>query len=271
MPRFSANLSLLFTEVPLLERFREAASSGFKAVEIQFPYELDIDTISDQLQRYDLQLDLINFPAGDWQTGDRGIACDPNRKQEFIDAVDQATSYAKALQCPQINCLAGIPPESVDQDQALSTLRENLQYADQKLGQDGIRLNIEAINTEDVPGFFLHHSDQVVALIQQWGLSNSYLQYDAYHMQIMEGALMEGALIEGALIETIRRLSDKIGHIQIADTPGRHQPGTGTIDFPNLFKALDIVGYTGWVALEYNPLGETKSSLDWMNAYVKSQ
>lgn len=261
MPRFSANLSLLFTEVPLLERFQQAASSGFKAVEIQFPYELDIDTISDQLQRYDLQLDLINFPAGDWQAGDRGIACDPNRKQEFIDGVDQATSYAKALQCPQINCLAGIQPESVDQEQALSTLRENLQYADQKLGQQGIRLNIEAINTEDIPGFFLHHSDQVVELIDQWELTNSYLQYDVYHMQIMEGAV----------IETIQRFADRIGHIQIADTPGRHQPGTGTIDFPNLFKALDIVGYTGWVALEYNPLGETKSSFNWMDAYVKSQ
>ncbi|MEH6628675.1 MAG: TIM barrel protein [Motiliproteus sp.] len=258
MVKFSANLSLLFTEVPLIERFKRAAASGFSAVEIQFPYELSIDEIKHQLEVNQLTLDLINMPAGDWSAGDRGIACDPSRQDEFKEAVRQSLQYAQMLGCKQINCLSGIVPKTLSPEFALATLKGNLRYANDELAKHQVCLNIEAINTTDVPGFMLHHSHQVVNLIKELGLNNTYLQFDVYHMEIMEGHL----------IDSLHSLLPYIGHIQIADVPGRHQPGTGQINFHCLFKELGLLGYTGRIALEFNPLGNTEASLDWMNAYL---
>ncbi len=256
MPDFSANLSLLFSEFPLPERFRHAADAGFDTIEIQFPYEMSIGAIERQLNKHQLQLNLINFPAGDWAAGERGIACHPDRRQEFCRGVDLAIEYATALGCPQINCLAGIPPAGVSETEAMNQLSENLVYAAEKLTDVGLLLNIEPINTVDIPGFLLSRSTQAAELIRALGLTNLRLQYDVYHMQIMGDDLAV----------TLRRLQPIIGHIQIADWPGRHEPGSGKINFSAVFRQLELMGYTGRVALEYNPLGSTESGLGWMKA-----
>ncbi len=254
MPHFAANLSMLFTELPLAERFAAAAAAGFDTVEIQFPYELAIEQLQAALQSSGLQLHLINLPAGNWAGGERGIACHPDRIAEFRQGVASALAYARALDAAQINCLAGILPEGVSPAQAEAVLLDNLRYAATELAPFGIGLQIEAINTIDVPGFFLHNSAQALALIEKAGLANLFFQYDAYHMQIMEGNL----------INTLHANLNRISHIQIADVPGRHEPGSGEINFPNLFKALDAMGYSGLVSLEYIPRTGTTQSLRWL-------
>lgn len=251
MPKFAANLSTLFTEVPLAERFKLAQEAGFTHVEVQFPYELDIDTLKTQLDQHALQLILINLPAGDWSAGDRGIACDPARVAEFRAGVEQCAEYAKALGVEQVNCLSGLLPPEVDKKRAENTLIENLRYAGSYMEERGISLLIEPINTLDVPGFFLSSMQQAVALIERAIISNLAVQYDVYHMQIMEGNL----------IHTLRSHLSRVGHIQVADVPGRHEPGTGEINFSNLFDAIDTMGYTGYVAFEYFPEKDTQSGL----------
>lgn len=258
MPRFAVNLSLLFHEQPLLERFEACAQAGFNAVEIQFPYELRIDQIAEQLTRHDQELVLINLPAGNWTDGERGIACHPNRVDEFKKGVALALEYATALGCRQINCLAGIIQQGCSPSDAEKTFMLNLEYASNELIKKDIKLNIEAINTRDVPGFMLHRSSQAFSLIESLRLPNLQFQYDVYHMQIMEGDLLR----------TIGDNLDRIGHIQIADNPGRHEPGTGEINFPNLFRELDLMQYTGWVSLEYHPLTTTSEGLVWIQPLV---
>jgi len=255
MPNFAVNLSMLFTELPLIERFSAAKAAGFDQVEIQFPYELSIDQIQQQLEQNGQQLILINLPAGDWAAGERGIACHADRQTEFEQGVAQALEYACALNVPQINCLAGIKPDDQSEAQTRAIFTQNLEYAALKLKKPGIKLLIEAINTQDIPDFWLNSSRQAFEMIQKLDKLNIAFQYDVYHMQIMEGDL----------INTLTTYIEQIAHIQIADVPGRHEPGTGEINFPNLFKALDAVGYSGFISLEYNPAGQTVDGLHWLS------
>lgn len=256
MPRFCANISLLFTELPLLDRVAAAAQAGFGAIELQFPYAHTPQEWRERLDAAQLPVVLHNLPPGDWQAGERGIACLAGRQQEFRDGVEQAIGYAQALGCTQLNCLAGLLPDGADPVEADAVLADNLRHADQRLAQAGIRLLVEAINTRDMPGFHLHRSHQVLDRMTSLGLRNTWLQYDVYHMQIMEGDLSG----------TLRRHLDRIAHIQIADHPGRHEPGTGEIHYPFLFSLLDELGYDGWIGCEYVPRAGTLQGLDWLRS-----
>jgi hydroxypyruvate isomerase len=255
MPKFAANLSMLFTEAPFLDRFEAAAQAGFRGVEFLFPYEHDARDIAAQLGTNGLEQVLFNLPAGDWAGGERGIAIFANRRDEFRDGVQRAIDYAKALRCPQLHCLAGNAPDGADHAALNQTYIENLRFAADQLAKAGLSLLIEPINTRDMPGYFLTRTAQARDVIASIGAQNVFLQYDAYHMHIMEG---------GLLATTARNL-DAIGHVQIADAPGRHEPGTGDIDFAELFEHLDRIGYAGWIGCEYRPRTTTADSLAWMN------
>jgi hydroxypyruvate isomerase len=253
MPRFSANLSMLFTEQDFLDRFDAAARAGFKAVEYVGPYDHPPETVAARLKKNGLSQVLFNLPPGDWGKGERGIAVLPDRIEEFRKSVDTAITYAKALNCPQVNCLAGIAPEGVSAAALEDLFVENLAYAAKRLEEAGIRLLIEPINTLDIPGFFLNTSSHASRIIGRVGSKNLYLQYDIYHMQVMEGDLAR----------TIEQNLDRIAHIQLADNPGRHEPGTGEINYPFLFEHLDRIGYEGWVGAEYKPMAGTEAGLGW--------
>ncbi len=254
MPKFCANLSMLFAEHPFLDRFGAAAKAGFSAVECQFPYVEPKEDIAERLERHGLYQVLINLPAGDWSKGDRGIASDPSRMGEFRDGVGEAIAYAKAMKCGMINCLAGIKPAHVAREAALDAMAANVSFTAAELARECIQLVIEPINRFDVPGFLLNHSFEALAVIDAAKAGGVKLQYDVYHMQRMEGELAV----------TLERLLPRIGHIQIADTPGRHEPGTGEINFPFLFQHLDAIGYTGWVGCEYVPKAGTAEGLGWL-------
>jgi hydroxypyruvate isomerase len=253
MITFAANLSMLFTEVPFIERFGRAARAGFTEVECQFPYEVTPQAIRAELKAHGLSLILHNLPAGNWAGGERGIACHPDRVAEFRLGVDQAIAYSTALDVKKINCLAGIKPVAVSSEQARATLVANLRYAAQKLGEQGIDLLMEPINTFDIPGFIVSTTAQAVDILDEVGASNVYIQYDAYHMQRMEGELAG----------TINRFLARIGHIQIADNPGRNEPGTGEINYAFLFAHLARIGWKGAIGCEYKPTGVTEAGLDW--------
>lgn len=259
MPRFAANLTMLFTEAPFLERFERAAKAGFKAVEFLFPYDYPAEQLKELLTQHGLQLVLHNLPAGDWAGGDRGIACHPTRVQEFRDGVDRAIAYATTLGVKQINCLAGIKPAGVSEADARRTLVDNLKFAAPKLKAAGIKLLIEPINTFDIPGFFLSRTQQALDIIVDTGSDNIFVQYDIYHMQRMEGELAK----------TIEKNLGKIAHLQLADNPGRNEPGTGEINYPFLFAFLDRIGYQGWIGCEYKPAAATETGLGWAQTYLK--
>ncbi|MCH8061600.1 MAG: hydroxypyruvate isomerase [Chloroflexi bacterium] len=258
MAKFAANLTMMFNEVDFLDRFGAAAKAGFKAVEYLFPYDYGKDQVAERLNEHGLTQVLHNLPAGDWDAGDRGNACQPDRVGEFQDGVGRAIEYATALGCKQINCLAGIPPSGVEPDVLLETFVSNLKFAAEKLNDAGVTLLIEPINIRDIPGFYLIHTSQGRAIIQRVGADNLKLQYDIYHMQIMEGDLAP----------TIERNLDIIRHVQIADNPGRNEPGTGEINYPFLFDFLDEKGYDGWIGCEYRPLTTTEAGLDWIGPYL---
>lgn len=257
MPRFCANLSMLFTEQPFLQRFAAAAAAGFPGVEYLFPYEHTSAEIKEQLLAHDLTQVLFNLPAGDWAKGERGIACHPDRVEEFRAGVDLAIEYARELGNTQINCLVGITPSGADASQVEQTLVTNLRYAAGKLEAAGIRLVMEMINTLDIPGFYLTTTHQALELRDKVGSANLYLQYDIYHMQIMEGDLAR----------TLQNNLAVINHVQLADNPGRHEPGTGEINYGFLFEHLDRTGYAGWVGCEYKPLTTTEAGLGWLKNY----
>lgn len=254
MPRFAANLTMLFTEVPFLERFAAAAEAGFRGVEFLFPYEFDKRRIAGALSAHGLQLVLHNLPAGDWAAGERGIACHPGRIAEFRAGVPRAIEYAKVLGCPRVNCLAGIAPPGVAVDQARRTLVENLRFAAAELKDAGIELLLEPVNTRDVPGFLVSRTQQALEIMDEVGSDNLKLQFDIYHAQVMEGDLTP----------TIEAQLGRIGHLQVADNPGRHEPGTGEINYPYLFRRLDELGYAGWIGCEYKPRAATAAGLDWL-------
>jgi hydroxypyruvate isomerase len=252
---------MLFSEVDFPERFAKAAAAGFKGVECQFPYAWPKGQLADKIRQFDLRLVLHNLPPGDWSKGERGIACLPGRENEFQEGVGKAIEYAKALNCPQVNCLAGLTPAGVPAERVHQTLLANLRFGAAALAKEGIRLLVEALNDKDVPGFSLVRTSEVLALIEEVGHPNVYVQYDVYHMQIMEGNLTK----------TIQENLDRIAHIQIADNPGRNEPGTGEIHYPNLFKAIDAAGYKGWIGCEYRPAGMTEEGLGWMEPYRRQQ
>ncbi len=258
MPRFAANLSMLFCEQPLAERFAAAARAGFTAVEIQFPYELPAAQIAGLLREHQLQLVLHNLPAGDWAGGERGIACHPDRVDEFRAGVALAIDYATALGCPQLNCLAGIAPSGVPEAEVRAIFVANLRHAAAELKRAGLKLLVEPINTVDIPGFYVSRTVQALALLDEacaLGADNVFLQYDVYHAQRMEGDLGN----------TLTRHLPRIAHVQIADNPGRHEPGTGEINYPWLFRHLDALGYSGWVGCEYRPATTTGAGLGWLS------
>lgn len=257
MPRFAANLSMLFTEVDFLERFAAAADAGFSGVEYLFPYDFPAEAIKARLDANGLTQVLFNLPAGDWGKGERGIACHPDRVEEFRAGVDTAIAYAKVLGNTQINCLAGIRPEGFDCATVEQCFVDNLRFAADKLEQAGIRLVMEMINTRDIPGFYLSSTRQALEIRDKVGSSNLFLQYDIYHMQIMEGDLAR----------TLESNLALINHVQLADNPGRHEPGTGEINYRFLFEHLDRIGYQGWIGCEYKPATTTAAGLDWMKTH----
>jgi hydroxypyruvate isomerase len=257
MPRFAANLTMLFTEYPFPERFDRAATSGFDAVEFLFPYDEDLPGIRDALSRNGMQQILFNLPAGDFAGGERGIANDPNRVQGFRDGVSRALEIAATLECPRLNCLSGLAKSDTPMDKQWGTLVENLQYAAEQAQRAGIVQFVEPINTFDMPGFMVSSTAQGLRLLDEVGHDNLRLQYDVYHMQRMEGELTE----------TIRKNLDRIAHIQIADNPGRHEPGTGEINYPFILAAIDDMSYEGWVSLEYQPSRQTEDTLGWLREW----
>jgi len=259
MPKFAANLTMLFNEVPFLERFAAAKAAGFEAVEYLFPYAYDKNELAGLLKAHGLKQVLHNLPAGNWDGGERGIACHPDRVEEFRAGVDKAIEYAKALDCPQVNCLAGKLPAGVSREQAQATFVANLKFAADKLKAAGLRLLIEPINSYDIPGFFLNTTAQAAAILDAVGSDNLYIQYDIYHAQRMEGELAA----------TAQTYLPRIGHIQLADNPGRNEPGTGEINYPFLFRHLDAIGYTGWIGCEYKPRAKTVEGLGWIKTLTK--
>lgn len=253
MPKFAANLTMLFNELPFLDRFAAAKNAGFGGVEYLFPYDFEKGVLAEHLQQYGLTQVLHNLPAGNWGAGERGIAILPDRVAEFRDGVGRAIAYAKALGCRQLNCLVGVVPNDADPDSLRTVLIENLRYAANALAKEQIRLLIEPVNTRDIPGFYLTGTEQAVQIISDVGSENLFIQYDIYHMQIMEGDLAP----------TMKKHLDRIAHIQLADNPGRGEPGTGEINYPFLFRTLDEIGYRGWIGCEYKPRTTTVEGLGW--------
>lgn len=258
MLRFTANLSLLFTEVPLKQRFHAAKSQGFNAVEIQFPYSLTAEWIREELKKNALKLVLFNVDADDLLTGGEGLAAVPEKQPQFKAAIDQALDYAKILQPNAINILPGCCFDPTKLPAYQQTFKENLHYAADAFSMLGVKVVFEAINTRDMPHFIVHSGAQMLALLAEINHPNLSLQYDIYHMHQMHENTTD----------FIDQYINKIGHIQFADAPGRHQPNTGSIDYSMLFERIKNSSYTGWVGAEYIPLGETKHSLDWFNILI---
>ena len=259
MPKLAANLSMMFNEVDFMDRFAAAARSGFKGIEYLFPYDFGADQIGEELEERGLQQVLFDFPAGDFAGGERGIAIQPDRQGEFQDGVGQALEYAKALDCKRLTVLAGLTPDRTGKDELEATLVENLEFAAQHAQSVGATVLLEPLNTVDAPGFFVTTTEHALSLIKAAGSpSNLKLQYDVYHMQIMEGDLLR----------TIDAHLGEIGHFQIADNPGRNEPGTGEINYPNVFRHIDASAYDGWIGCEYKPAGETVAGLDWARDYL---
>ncbi|MBA3032458.1 MAG: hydroxypyruvate isomerase [Gammaproteobacteria bacterium] len=252
MLNFSANLTFLFNEHDFLDRFGAAARAGFKGVEFHFPYDFDKAVLAEVVLTSGVEVAVFNLPAGNWAAGERGIACLPERKAEFQDGVGRAIEYAEALGCTRLNCLAGIA--AGDRDQALETLVDNLRFAAAAIQRAGIRLLLEPLNNRDNPGFLVPTTAQALQVLDAVGSRNLQVQYDVYHAQVMEGDLSR----------TLETHLPRIGHIQIADNPGRHEPGTGEIRFPFLFERLEQFGYAGWIGCEYKPSGATLDSFGWL-------
>lgn len=260
--QFSANLSLLFTEHDFLDRFGAAARAGFSGVEFHFPYAHEKAVLAEVVMTSGIEVVLFNLPAGNWAAGDRGIACHPERKAEFQDGVGRAIEYAEALGCTRLNCLAGGLAGAVlsapsFRERALETLIDNLRFAAAVTQRAGIRLMMEPLNTRDNPGYLVPTSREALQVIDAVDSKNLFLQYDVYHAQNMEGDLAR----------SIERNIARIGHIQIADNPGRHEPGSGEINFPFLFARLQQLGYSGWIGCEYIPSGDTVDSFGWLEPF----
>jgi hydroxypyruvate isomerase len=259
VPKFSANLSFLYQDLSFLDRFAAAAKDGFGALEYLGPYAEPKVKVANALQANGLKQALFNVPSGDWAGGERGIACLPDRIEEFRNGISLALDYAKALACPQVNVISGLVPKGGNLETLEKVLVENLKYAAERTADAGVKLLIEPINLRDIPGFFLSNTDHAERILEKVGSDNLYIQYDFYHMQIMQGDL----------IPTFTRLKDRIAHVQIADNPGRNEPGTGEINYGFILSELDRLGYDGWVGCEYKPKAGTSEGLGWMKPYRK--
>ena len=246
---------MLFPELEFLERFAAAAQAGFRYVEYQFPYQWKSEDVAHAAAEAGVAVVLHNLPAGDFTKGERGIACLPGREQEFRDSLEKAIAYAKAVDCARLNCLAGLAPAAREH---FDVLVQNVRFAARRLGAAGLQLMLEPINTRTVPGFFLSRSAQAIDVLNAAGEGNAFLQYDVFHMQIMEGDLAQ----------SLARLLPRIGHVQIADVPGRNEPGTGEINFDFMLEHIDRLGYVGWIGCEYNPRGDTLEGLKWAQPYL---
>jgi hydroxypyruvate isomerase len=257
MPRFSINVSFMLTDLPFLERFRAAADLGFAAVDIQFPYDHPAEAVAEAAQAAEVEVVLINLPAGDRAAGDLGIAALPGRESEFRDGAARALEYARALGTGRVNVLAGRPPPDADAGRCRAVMAENLTHAAELFAPEVITVMVEPANGRDVPGFFVQTTEAALAVIGLAGRENLKVQLDLYHRQIMQGDL----------IPALERHLPDIAHIQFADTPGRHQPGTGEINFERVFAAIDALGYEGWAGAEYIPLGALADSLQWFEPW----
>ncbi|MBP6901753.1 MAG: hydroxypyruvate isomerase family protein [Burkholderiaceae bacterium] len=266
MPRFAANLSFLYQEHDFLDRFAAAAADGFDAVEYLFPYAVPAEAIAEQLQRHGLTQALFNAPAGHWEAGERGLACLPGREDEFRRAfAEQALPYARRLGCKRVHVVAGLAPAGVAREQLQATYVANLAWAAQQAAADGITVLIEPINPRDMPGFFLNRQDHAHATLQQVGAANLKVQFDLYHAQIVEGDLA---------MKLRQYLPGAVGHVQIAGVPERHEPDTGELNYPYLFRLLDELGYDGFVGCEYRPRqagpGGSSAGLGWLRRWRES-
>jgi hydroxypyruvate isomerase len=254
MLRYSANLTMLYNEVPFLERFQRAAAAGFQAVEFLFAHNVDQDGVERELARHGLELMLFDPEGGDFAAGDRGYLCDSGRRDHLLKTIEDAIATARGLGCRRLNVLAGNRVEGATDAEMRRTVVENLKRAAPLARAAGITLLIEALNTWESPRYFLDRSRLGLDIVREVGEPNVRFQYDCYHMQRMEGQL----------IETLTKNLEWIGHVQIADVPGRHQPGTGEIHYANVLRALEEAGYAGYVGLEYRPAGPTEDSLAWL-------
>ncbi len=257
MPKFAANLSMLFTEVPFLERFGAAARCGFRAVEFLFPYEHPPEVIAEQLREHNLQVVLFNMPPGDWAGGMRGMGCIPGCEADFRAGVDKALAYATVLGTPRIHAMAGLHPGGVDRAACRATLIANLKYAAEKLAPHNITVLLEAINHRDIPGFFVNTQAESYEICTAVGAPNLKMQMDLYHMQVMEGDIAI----------KLRQYAPQCGHIQIAGAPQRHEPDTGEVRYEYLFQVLDEIAYDGWIGCEYRPAKTTAEGMGWFQAY----
>ncbi|MCB1884392.1 MAG: hydroxypyruvate isomerase [Geminicoccaceae bacterium] len=258
MPRFCANLSLMYGEAPFLDRFALAAADGFKGVEFLFPYAFPADEVARRLKAHGLGQVLFNLPPGDWEGGERGLACRPDRRDEFARGLDLALSYAGLLGCPRLHCMAGLVPDGLPVAEARAAFVANLRFAAGAARKAGLVLLIEPINPYDMPGYFLQTMDQAAEIAAEVGADNLFLQYDLYHRQ-------RGG---GELAATYLRHKARIAHVQVADNPGRHEPGTGEVGWPFLFALLDREGYDGWVGCEYQPREGTRAGLGWVRPFL---
>lgn len=258
MPKFSANLTFLYQDLPFLDRFAAAARDGFGAVEYLGPYAETKQAVAAALKASGLEQALFNVPSGDWAGGERGLGCLPDRVAEFRDGIGLALDYAAVLGCRRLNVLAGLRPKDADPAALEATFVDNLKFAAEKAKAAGVRLVMEPINTRDMPGFYLTTTAEAERILAKVNSDNLFIQYDFYHMQIMQGDL----------IPTFTRLKDRIGHVQIADTPGRNEPGTGEINYGFVLSELDRLGYDGWVGCEYKPKAGTSAGLGWMKPYL---
>jgi hydroxypyruvate isomerase len=258
MPKLAANLSTLFKELDFLDRFAAAAQAGFRAVEYQYPYEWSASDLAARAKAAGVQVVLHNMPRGDAARGEHGTACLPGREQRFRDDLERAIEYARAVSCPRLHCMAGLTPSGVDGKAVHDTYVANLKYAAGRLAKERMQLMIEPLSAATVAGCFLTGSAQAAAILEEVGAGNAFLQYDLFHMQMMEGNLTA----------TLERLLARIGHIQLADVPGRHEPGTGEINFPFVLRHIDRIGYRGWIGCEYTPAGETAHGLAWAQPYL---
>lgn len=253
MPRFSANLSTLFTDLPFLERFAAAAESGFKGVEVQFPYHHEAARLGEIVASRGLSMVLCNAPPGDWEAGERGLAALPGRQQEFRDSLELALHYCELMDCSRLHVMAGIVAED-DIDDAFETYVENLAYAAAEAEAKDVKVLIEPINGIDMPGYFLTRPDDALTVMEAVEHRNLFLQYDLYHAQMTQGGLTD--FIEGNL--------SRIAHMQVAGVPGRHEPDANSeINFPYLFNLIDAHGYGGWIGCEYKPRINTRVGLRW--------
>jgi hydroxypyruvate isomerase len=260
MPRFAANLSFLYKEVPFLERFALAAEDGFKGVEWLFPAAYDMEAVAEQLTRHGLEQVLFNGPPGDWEAGERGIAILPGREAECRERFDQALELATRLRCPRIHLLAGLAPAGVDRQRLHDTYAGNLRHAAARARAHGVSVMIEPINPRSMPGYFLNTQAAARAIVAEVGAPNLQVQMDLFHCQI----------VEGDLARRIEAQLPFIGHMQVAGVPDRHEPDIGEVNYPWLFDRLDQLGYAGWIGCEYQPRGATRAGLDWVRPWLRA-